>query len=66
MRVTAQGRAMLAKKYAGREFIVYDLKDKIEMGDWSINLAAVYSARDVANEMTKSQRFVVRHRACIA
>lgn len=63
MRVSAEMYGILARKYAGREFAVYDLKEKTTLGPWSAAIAAVYSARDAAATIAKdSGRFVVKHR----
>lgn len=66
MRVSAEAHGILARKYAGREFVVFDLKTKQELGPWSAAVGAVYSARDEATRLTGEQnRFMVRHREAI-
>jgi len=67
MRVSPEMHGILARRYAGREFAVYDLKEKKTLGPWSKAVAAVYSARDEAGRLTgDAARFMVRHRACNA
>lgn len=67
MRVSAEAHGILARKYAGREFAVYDLKTSSVCGPWTKAVGAVYSARDEAEALTgNGNRFMVRHRACNA
>lgn len=63
MTLSGEGFAMLAKKYEGYEFAVYDMKSARVLGPWSKAMGAVYSARDEAGRMTGNpNRFVVKKR----